>query len=104
MTVEMGSLLYFVFMFACLGIIVGLYFLLRNKTEKTITTPKEPKQPKNDIEQEPIDFLDLDEIEINELPEENKNQKTEKKEIPELETDLQKELEAKFDELFGPME
>ena len=36
MTVEMGSFLYFVFMFAAFGVIIGLYFLLRNKSQKTI--------------------------------------------------------------------
>lgn len=36
MTVEMGNLLYFVFIFLCAGITVGLYFLLRHKSEKTI--------------------------------------------------------------------
>ena len=35
MIVEVGSFLYFVFLFVCVGLTVGLYFLLRNKTDKT---------------------------------------------------------------------
>lgn len=35
MTVEIGSFLYFLFIFVCIALTVGLYFLLRNKTPKT---------------------------------------------------------------------
>lgn len=61
------------------------------------------------IEQEPvIDFLDFDDFEAPTLPQEGEDAEIstqEEKERPKLFTeDLQKELEAKFDELFGPME
>ena len=35
MTVEIGSFLYFLFIFVCAALTIGLYFLLRNKTQKT---------------------------------------------------------------------
>ena len=51
----------------------------------------------------PLDFFSLDDFETPEVPEKNVKVKT-KPEIQELDIDIQKELEAKFDELFGPME
>ena len=35
MVVEIGSFLYFVFIFVCIALTVGLFFILRNKTQKT---------------------------------------------------------------------
>ena len=59
----------------------------------------EEKQPQK---QETLsDLFDFEDFETPTLPQE----KEEKKEEPQLFTeDIQKELEAKFDELFGPME
>ena len=52
-----------------------------------------------------IDFLDFDDFEAPTLPqEEGEIEKERKERAPIFTQDLQKELEAKFDELFGPME
>lgn len=60
--------------------------------------PKEIKQ--EEVKKEPvIDLLDFEDFDSPTLPQEDEEEK------PQLFTqDLQKELEAKFDELFGPME
>lgn len=64
--------------------------------------------PQPEEKESVIDFLDFDDFDAPTLPQEEENaeeSKQEEKERPRLFTeDLQKELEAKFDELFGPME
>ena len=57
----------------------------------------------NEINQEPIDILNENDLDTPTLPQEEIKEEKESIE-PFTDIDLQKELEAKFDELFGPME
>ena len=66
-----------------------------------IEEPKKESKPKDEIpkqENKKIEKLSLDDIDTNDAPILPMN------EDPEDEYDLQKELEAKFDELFGPID
>ena len=79
--------------------------LFEDAPEETNTKIEENKEIKieNEIpkKEEPVvDILDFEDFDAPELPKDE-----EEKKEPQLFTeDIQKELEAKFDELFGPME
>jgi type IV secretory pathway TraG/TraD family ATPase VirD4 len=75
------------------------------KTEESTIKETIPNLETNNIEQSKINELDFNNFESTVLPqEENIEAKPKTITKPFADVDLQKELEAKFDELFGPME
>ena len=71
--------------------------------EKSNVKPKESEIPIIPKQEQKTDILDLEDFESPALPQE-KSKNDLQADNQELDIDLQKELEAKFDELFGPMQ